>query len=90
MVWAFGSRATGTAKPASDLDLAIACGEPCRTACDSVMNMKTLSALQDAFAQSTLPIKVDIVDWAETNPSFRKIIDRQKILIQAPEETPTQ
>jgi type I restriction enzyme S subunit len=29
-----------------------------------------------------LPWKVDIVDWAVTSESFRKIIERDKVVIQ--------
>ena len=73
-VWAFGSRATGKAKPFSDLDLAIITSKP--------LPLSTSAALSEAFSESDLPWKVDIVDWAGTNDSFRKIIARDKVLIQ--------
>ena len=56
--YAFGSRVVGNAgaqqrvKPHSDLDLAIA-GEP--------LALEQLFALREAFSQSDLPMRVDIV-----------------------------
>lgn len=75
-VWAFGSRAKWTAKKFSDLDLAII-GEPPLTPEQS-------TALVEAFAESDLPWKVDVVDWATTSPSFRQIIERDKVVVQKP------
>ena len=75
-VWAFGSRAKWTAKPYSDLDLAIIT--------DHALSLAVSAALEDAFSESDLPWKVDIVDWATTSASFRKIIEQQKVLVQKP------
>lgn len=68
-VHAFGSRVTGNAKPFSDLDLAIMGETP--------LDFRQLSALKDAFAESNLPFRVDVVDWAATKEAFRKIIERK-------------
>jgi len=73
-VWAFGSRAKGTAKPYSDLDLAIITSEP--------LSLRQGAALADAFADSELPWRVDIVDWATTDPAFRRIIERDRLVVQ--------
>ncbi len=73
-VWAFGSRAKGTAKPYSDLDLAIIT--------DQALSLAVSAALENEFTESDLPWKVDIVDWATTSPSFRKIIKQQKVIVQ--------
>lgn len=73
-VWAFGSRTTGKAKTYSDLDLAILTHEP--------LNLLVSAALHDDFAESDLPFKVDIVDWAATSIAFRKIIEKDKIVIK--------
>ncbi|MBU3694901.1 MAG: nucleotidyltransferase domain-containing protein [Rhodocyclaceae bacterium] len=73
-VWAFGSRATGKAKPYSDLDLAVITDQP--------LSLDTHAALGDAFAESDLPWKVDVVDWSTTSESFRKVIERDKVVIQ--------
>lgn len=67
-VWAFGSRVTGVAKPHSDLDLVIFGAEK--------LPAKTLSALNEAFAQSNLPMRVDIVDWNRISEEFQGIIKR--------------
>ena len=34
------------------------------------------------FAESTLPFKVDLVDWAATGMAFRGIIEGHKVLVQ--------
>lgn len=73
-VWAFGSRARRSAKPYSDLDLAIITPEP--------MSLALSAALAEDFAESDLPFKVDVVDWATTSEAFRKIIERDKVVVQ--------
>jgi type I restriction enzyme S subunit len=75
-VWAFGSRATGTAKPYSDLDLAIITDQP--------LPLASQAALAEAFSESDLPWRVDVVDWSTTSESFRKIIARDKVVLQPP------
>ena len=72
-VCAFGSRVSGTPKPASDLDLVIMASKP--------LDLKIMDALQEAFATSTLPMKVDIVDWQRISPAFRDIIERQMVMV---------
>lgn len=59
----FGSRARGTPKPYSDLDLVIMGDTP--------TDLSTLGQLQEAFASSDLPWRVDVVDWATTSAEFR-------------------
>nr|WP_288498308.1 restriction endonuclease subunit S [uncultured Pseudomonas sp.] len=73
-VWAFGSRAKWTAKEYSDLDLAIITASP--------LPLATSAALAEDFSESDLPWKVDIVDWAETSETFRKIIERDRVVVQ--------
>ena len=73
-LWAFGSRAKGTAKPYSDLDLAVITERP--------LPLSDSAALADAFAHSDLPWRVDVVDWASTSESFRRIIERDKVVVQ--------
>lgn len=73
-VWAFGSRAKLTAKPYSDLDLAVITEQP--------LPLRTSANLSDDFSESDLPWKVDIVDWATTRASFRKIIERDRVAVQ--------
>lgn len=81
-VWAFGSRAKGNAKDYSDLDLAILGEQP--------LGLAVSAALADDFSESDLPWKVDVVDWATTSASFRKIIAQDKVLVQSGRRMPGQ
>jgi len=75
-VIAFGSRVHGrNLKEFSDLDLAIKSPRPLPT--------EKLMSLQNAFSQSDLPFKVDVIDWADTDENFRKIIEADWTLIQS-------
>lgn len=65
-VWAFGSRVAGKPKEYSDLDLAV------RT--DNKLPNGTMANLRDAFSESDLPFKVDVVDWSRIGDNFKKII----------------
>lgn len=78
-VWAFGSRAKRMAKPYSDLDIAIITDQP--------LPLQKMAALRDAFSESDLPWKVDVVDWAATSLSFRKFIERERVVVHTPIET---
>ena len=73
-VWAFGSRTKWTAKQYSDLDLAIITDKP--------ISLDVSASLSDDFSESDLPYNVDIVDWATTSESFRKIIEQDKVVVQ--------
>ncbi len=73
-VWAFGSRATWKAKEFSDLDLAIITETP--------LPLDVMASLREAFSDSDLPWKVDVVDWASTGAAFREIIERDKVVVQ--------
>ncbi|MDR1062738.1 MAG: restriction endonuclease subunit S [Azoarcus sp.] len=73
-VWAFGSRAKWTAKQYSDLDLAIITNRP--------LPLEVSASLADDFSESDLPWKVDVVDWASTSESFRKIVERDRVRVQ--------
>lgn len=56
IVWAFGSRATGRARPYSDLDLLVARSHP--------LDWRARSNLAEAFEASRLPFRVDVVEEA--------------------------
>lgn len=73
-VLAFGSRVTRTARKFSDLDLAVMGDKP--------MSLSTLAALDETLCESDLPFKVDIVDWALTDKTFRRIIRQHGVAIQ--------
>lgn len=64
----FGSRAGGAIKPWSDLDLAIDAGRP--------LSLAERADLTEAFDESSLAWKVDIVDRATVSERFGAIIDR--------------
>jgi type I restriction enzyme S subunit len=65
----FGSRVRGTARKYSDIDLVVVGA--------SAVPEQTLTALRDAFADSDLPYKVDLLDWQSITPEFRKVIETQ-------------
>lgn len=73
-VWAFGSRATGKAKPFSDLDLAIIT--------DAALPPDVSASLRDDFSESDLPWKVDVIDWATTSEAFRAIVERDRVVVR--------
>ena len=67
----FGSRAKWTAKDYSDLDLALV-GE-------SELGSDTLARLREAFEDSSLPMRVDVLDWHGISSTFRSVIERDCI-----------
>lgn len=73
-VRAFGSRVSGPTKKFSDLDLAVM-GE-------SPVLSSVLADMEEDFRESDLPFKVDMVDWATTNENFRRIIEREHVMVQ--------
>jgi len=73
-VWAFGSRAKWLAKDTSDLDLCVDAKQ--------ALSFVQIGLLKEAFEDSDLPYKVDVVDWATTSESFRKIIERDRVAVQ--------
>jgi uncharacterized protein len=64
--WVFGSRATGRARPLSDLDLVIDAGR--------CLSIDEIAALAEAFSESDLPYRGDIVDWRRIDERFRQLI----------------
>ncbi|MHC4165884.1 MAG: nucleotidyltransferase family protein [Planctomycetota bacterium] len=68
-VMVFGSRTSSVAKRYSDLDLVIMGDEP--------VALSTLALLKDAFSESDLSFRVDVIQWCRTSPEFRKIIEPQ-------------
>jgi len=70
-VHVFGSRAGGWVKPWSDLDLLLEGEGP--------VPWSAMAALAEAFDDSRLPWKVDLVDRATVSPEFGRIVDAQKV-----------
>jgi predicted nucleotidyltransferase len=66
VAWVFGSRATGRARPFSDLDLLVDAGRR--------LTLDERAALAEAFTECDLPYKVDVVDWQGLDEHFRQII----------------
>lgn len=62
----FGSRARGRVKPSSDLDLALLGDGP--------LPLAVLAELAEAFDESVLPWKVDLVDRACVSAAFDRLI----------------
>ncbi|MBK7052404.1 MAG: nucleotidyltransferase domain-containing protein [Rhodoferax sp.] len=80
-VWAFGSRARRTAKPYSDLDLAMITEQP--------LSLAQLADLNDAFDSSDLPIRVDVVDWLPPATLFATSLRKTKVVVQTRSGTDT-
>lgn len=74
-VWAYGSRVTGSGHEASDLDLVL------RNPQNLQEVASALSDLKEAFAESNLPIRVDIMDWARIPASFHREIERAHVVV---------
>ncbi len=76
-VWAFGSRVHGeNLKPFSDLDLVVIAPE-------SLSTLQMLD-LKEAFTESDLPFKVDLLDWSTLDESFREKIAQSYFVVQLP------
>ena len=73
-VRAFGSRVKHNAKKFSDLDLVIMTKVP--------INLSILADLAEAFSNSKLPIKVDLLDWSRLDEGFQKLIANHSVVIQ--------
>lgn len=70
---AFGSRLGQSYHRYSDLDIAIRADGP--------IPLSQLSALEEAFAESDLPFRVDIVDLHRVSPEFRQLVESHHIRI---------
>lgn len=74
-VRAFGSRVDGRTKPHSHLDIAIV-GE-------GELEPDRLAAVREAFQESDLPIRIDVLDWHGITESFQRVITRNSEILQA-------
>jgi predicted nucleotidyltransferase len=72
-VWVFGSRAKGTTRRGSDLDLAIDNG--------ATLPASVVAHLTDAFEDAPLAYNVDLVDLHSITPEFRALIDAHRIAL---------
>ena len=69
--YAFGSRTQGSARQFSDLDIVLISSEP--------LAFSLLAELQEAFSESDLPYRVDLVDWGRISDAFKAVIEPQLI-----------
>ena len=64
--WVFGSRTGARVKPFSDLDIAIDAGRK--------ISVAKTAGLAEAFSESGLPWKVDVVAWHAIDAGFARLI----------------
>lgn len=72
-VFIFGSRATGTNRKYSDIDLGLQS--------ESEIPFMAKIKLEDEFENSNLPYKVDVVDFSKVAESFRKVAMQKMIYL---------
>ena len=70
--WVYGSRAEGTARPSSDLDLVVFAAPD---------EMQQVGDLRNAFDESNLPFRVDLFVWGAVPRSFRENIRRRHVVL---------
>ena len=73
--WVFGSRVTGRAGRYSDLDLAVDAGRQ--------LTLDEKARLTEAFSDSDLPYRVDLVDWCEIGDRWRHTIAAERVALSA-------
>jgi uncharacterized protein len=71
-IYLYGSRAKNTARPTSDVDVAILPSSP--------LPIGMLAKLHERLEESTIPYTVDLVDLSQTDNNFRKKILAEGIL----------
>jgi predicted nucleotidyltransferase len=72
-VWVFGSRTTGRARRFSDLDLAIDAGRR--------LTLDEIARLTEAFSDSDLPYRVDLVDLHDIDDRWRQIVVAERVAL---------
>ena len=68
-VFLFGSRALGTSRPTSDIDLALLPNGP--------VPPDLVARLRDEFEDSAIPYPVDVVDLSQVDERFREKVLRE-------------
>lgn len=69
----FGSRAEGTNEKYSDIDIGIEGKKP--------LSAKTHIELEEAFEESDLPYRVDVVDFSTVSDKFKTVAKQHTITI---------
>jgi len=77
-VWAFGSRAKRSNRPASDLDLAVLC--------DKETAKKQLPKLNEIFIESDIPFKVQLLDFNRLPANMQENIKKKYVVLYQPQE----
>ena len=70
--WVYGSRATWTSRPQSDLDLVVFA---------TPEKVRRVGYLRQAFEESDLPFRVDLLVWSDIPESFRQQIERNHVVL---------
>ena len=78
-VWVYGSRADGTARASSDLDLVVFAAPD---------EMRQVGDLRDAFDESNLPFRVDLFVWDAIPDDFRRNIRRRHVVLAEGNDLP--
>ena len=77
-VLAYGSRVSGVnLTPDADLDIVVVSEKP--------ISLEDMISVEKAFAETKLPFRVDIVDWAKLPESLQKAIKKEHAVIQEAE-----
>ncbi len=71
-VWAYGSRVKWTSRPQSDLDLVVF---------SAPEQHRQVSDLREAFEESDLPFRVDVLVWDDVSESFRERIEEEHAVV---------
>ena len=79
-VWAYGSRVSWTSRPESDLDLVVFSGAD---------QSDQVADLREAFEESDLPFRVDMLVWDELPKSFQEAIDDEHVDLLTPQGYPS-
>lgn len=72
-VWAFGSRVTGSARQTSDLDIVLRTDHP--------VDILLLAKIRDGFSASTLPMKIDVLDWSTLSSGMQASIEQEHCML---------
>lgn len=68
-IWIFGSRASGTARKNSDLDLLFS----------PALSLRTRGTLQEEFDESNLAFEVDLVNEEDLADVYKDLVNKVKI-----------
>lgn len=73
-IYAFGSRVKKSAKPYSDLDIAV-------DLVDNKLDLETLAKIKSSLDDTTIPYFVDIVDLNGITEEFKNNINKDLVLL---------